>query len=181
LPVADVVDLEVRAIDRELRQAIAELSLVSHGPTMAWGRTARDTSEAIGGRRPGSTDEEYRPKDLAERCAWDESYHRKTVAWFQGQREEAADDPERLAVLRDDCRRVVEAWRRRPLVNGQAPARADPEWKRYIAECGLDSGDLARQYGCTRRYINMLKAMAWSASEEPNAEFERLRLAVAVS
>lgn len=179
-PAADSL-ASLREVDGELRQAIAELSLISHGPTMAWGRTARDTSEAVGGRRPGSTDEEYRPKDLAERCAWDESYHRKTATWFRKRREAALGDVDRLAALRDDCLHVVEAWRKRPLVNGQAPAKADPEWKRYIAECGLDSGDLARQYGVTRRYINMLKAMAWSASEEPIGEFERLRRAVAVS
>jgi hypothetical protein len=183
-----IQDLEVLRVDRELREAIGRLELISHGPTMSFDPTSRDTSEEPGGRKPGRSDVD-RPGRTAsndEKQAWFDSYHRKTPTYFNHRRQMVfnalgADAPEwespdlfevaqqhaahGLETLRDECLDVLNAWRKRPLVNGQAPAKADPEWKRYIAESGRDSGDLAREYGVTRRYINRIKAMDWSARE----------------
>lgn len=142
-------------IDRELRQAIAELSLISHGPTMAWDRTARDTSDAPGGRRPGQKDSEPRPRDKDEFKAWLESYHRKTPDWFRRQRERALGNEQRLMRLRDDCRRCIDAWRKcPPQPSGIEPERGSFVWKCQIADD--DRGTIKQRedlYGVDRSTI----------------------------
>jgi hypothetical protein len=165
-------------LEREIRQALAELELVSHAATQNLNPTARDTSEEPGGRRPGGSDSD-RPNRSAshdERHSWQDSYQRKTVQHFRDRLVKLTSVAE-LEALREEIRDVVTAWKRAPMPKGQEPlSRADPGWKRYIAECGRDSGDLARQYGVKRRYINKIKAMEWSAQEEKNDAQTGLKL-----
>jgi hypothetical protein len=156
------------SLDSEIRRALAELELVSHAPIGAYGRQAHDTTDSTGGRRPPGSDAEFRPRkpstpfregDAAsekvwseyeeELLAWEACYHRRTVDYYR--RREPSD------ALLIDIRRTVEAWRRQRIPPGQAPARADPQWKRYIAESNEDGGELARKFGVTRQYIHQVR------------------------
>jgi hypothetical protein len=190
---------DLNAVDRELRQAIAELSLISHASTQNFDPIARDTSDEPGGRRPsgGDLDRPGRNASNDEKQAWFESYHRKTPSHFRGrrqmvfdalgsgaeQREGALDAFEQatahavraLVLLRDDARACVDAWRRRPVNLGDAPqTMQDFGWKQYIALSAQDPGELSRQYGCTRRYINKIKAMDWAKDLRAATEADEL-------
>lgn len=52
-----------------------------------------------------------------------------------------------------DAVKALEVARRMPLVDGQEPDMAHPQWKRFIAESPLDGGTLARRFGVSRQYI----------------------------
>ena len=167
----------------ELRTTIIRISLISHAPVQQYDSDggAHDTSEDIGGKRPPGTDQDRPrhpgpnadPKRLAEYrddyAAWLSSYQRKTPAYFV---ERLGTNPsdQRVTELLAEAKSVLDAWRTHPHVAGQDPeSMADPRWKRWVAASTLDSGDLARRFGCTRRYINKIKAMDWSAREDDRA------------
>jgi hypothetical protein len=129
----------------ELRQLVAELSLVSHAPAGAYGRQVPDSSEGKGGKRPsgGDVDRPQRPRRGAsekaweeyeeERAAWLASYQRRTPDYFRRE-VERCESEYRLGVLRDQAAEALEAWKRTPLPAGQEPEYGSAQWKRYIAE-----------------------------------------------
>lgn len=153
------LELVTHPADRELRQAIAELSLISHASTGAYdGKITADTGEDIGGKRPpgGDVDRPGRSADMDERAAWLVSYQRKTPDFFRREREKCQTDG-RLIALRDECRTVIEAWRRQPMPAGQPPEFGSPQWKRWVAESDKDGGELARLFNTTRQYIHQIR------------------------
>jgi hypothetical protein len=187
----------VNRVDRNLRSSIAQLELVSHAPTQNFDPIPRDSASEPGGKKPGQSNIEYRPKDTEEEMAWFASYHRKTPEYFKDLRSQVwkllqetesyhPDDDLRtqalevagtaLDALRDDVDKCVAAWRKRPVTTGQPPTMADPEWKHYIATCGRETAELVREYSCSRQYINAIKRMDWGArneSPEENKQRER--------
>lgn len=155
--------ITLHAVDRALRQAIAELSLVSHGPTMSFDPSPRDTSDEPGGRRPGRSDGEPRPRDEADFKAWEASYHRKTPAWFRRRRETALqrEDVGQLEALRDDARECVEAWRKQPPMIGVVEEIEVGSflWKCQVADD--DSGTIKNRedrYGISAATIHRYRA-----------------------
>jgi hypothetical protein len=142
-----------------LRQAVAELSLISHVTAVNYDAKApRDTSEDIGGRRPPGGDREHpNRKDVDEMVSYNASYHRRTVHYFVVQ-VERCETVERLIALRDEALSTLESWRRQPIPEGQEPEYGSPQWKRFVAESREDAGELARRFGVSRRYINRIRA-----------------------
>ena len=164
----------------QIRTALAELELISHAPTKNFDPSPRDTSEEPSGRRPPGGDRDRPPRNATteERDAWRDSYQAKTVEHFRRELEvtiakaaTASDDAtdflnRRLNAILTEIKETTEAWKKAPMGDGQEPlSRADPRWKRYIAWSDRDTGDLARQYGVTRRYIQKIRALDWSARE----------------
>lgn len=176
-------ELQFHPAFRELRQAVAELSLISHAPTQSyqlappedraatpdrWRKSDRLAPVAhLGSHRPkdGDTqaprgsDVDRPPRDAEhdERIAWAESYQRKTPDYFRDQLEKCHTEA-RLIALRDECRAVLLAWKRQPMPAGQEPAsRADPNWKRWVAESKLDIGEIARRFDCSRRHVYKIR------------------------
>lgn len=183
-------DLAFHPAVREVRQAIAELSLISHVSGTSYdAKLAHDTTDDIGGKRPPGSDQEFKPRapkaprephehadedewriydqELAgwriemeaydeELESWRACYQRKTPDYFRRELEKC-DADERLIALRDECRGVVQAWRRAPLPSGQEPEYGSPQWKRWVGESREDAGDLARRFGLTRRRINQIR------------------------
>lgn len=153
----------------ELRQLIAELSLISHTSGVSYdGKMSRDTSESIGGRRPTGGDREpkpFRPKSGAPEKEWDDweeeladweaCYQRRTPDYFRREAERRGVGA--LEALVVEARETLEAWRRTPIPAGQEPAYGSAQWKRYIADSKEDAGVLATRFSCTRRYINMVR------------------------
>lgn len=140
----------------ELRQAVAELSTVSHARgTDFEAKGARDSSESIGGRRPPGTDREY--PDRSEVDAWRESHYSHTPDYFRAEasRVRTVVELERLVVL---ARAAVTAWRRMPLPPGGEPASmADPQWKRWVIEGNWTATQIVNRYGCSRQYVYQLR------------------------
>lgn len=148
---------------QELRQAVAELSLVSHISALDYQGMvdAKDTTESKGGRRPPGADGEFKPrkprhpgpdaseKELAtfdgkmtafqtEHDSWLACYQRKTPSWFSGQ-VERCETEYRLVALADEARDVVDAWRRMPLPAGGEPvSMRESHWKRWVGEMLAD-------------------------------------------
>lgn len=135
---------------RAIRNALAELELISHAPTATWDKTSRDASGHSGGNRPPGSDHEPRPQDLAERLDWYESYHHKTVTYFR----HALSKPnaDHLTIL-EEIQVTVSAWKRRPIKQNAPMSMADSHWKLWVATSNQDAGTLARQFGCTRQVI----------------------------
>jgi hypothetical protein len=165
----DTTDHETNKALTELRQYVAKLSLISHVAGTSYdAKTARSTSESIGGNRPpgGDMDRPCRPRaDVGEQAwvayrqeldAWKDSYWRRTPDYF---RREFAKcfTVARLCELRDEARDTLKAWRRQPLPLGQEPEYGSPQWKRSVAESREDSGRLADRFNVTRRRINQIR------------------------
>ncbi len=104
-----------------------------------------------------------------EREAWFASYQRRTVGYFtieftrcHDRLLDSGDElacQARLKALAKDCRDTVIAWKRAPMPVGQEPlSRADPNWKRFVAESTLDAGVLANRYDVTRQRIYQIRA-----------------------
>lgn len=163
----------------ELRQALAELSLISHAPTQTYQLAPPEDREATpqrwrtNDRRPavphlgshsthgGDTmtprggDAEYKPRapmgpriegDAQSEKAWDEyemeyaawreCFERKTPDYFR-RRLENCETEGRLVALLDECRNVLQAWRKTPDVDGVAELMPLPGsflWKCTVAD-----------------------------------------------
>ncbi len=108
-----------------------------------------------------------------ERDAWLASYHRRTPAYFRDELERrmirvadiedgriVVDAADLRAIVRDlltEATEVLESWERQRIPPGQPPARADPQWRRYIGESNEPTQRLADRYGVTARYIQMIR------------------------
>lgn len=149
------MSLEGHPAWNELRQAVAELSTVSHANGIDYEpRGARDTSESIGGRRPPGSDREFPGDDYD---AWLVSYQRRTTEYFarEADRVRSEEALVRLAAL---ARETVESWRRAPLpVGGEPASMADPQWKRWVVESDWSVAQVVNRYGCSRQYVHRLR------------------------
>ena len=150
---------------RDFRQAVAELTLISHTSGVSHeGRTSRSTDDAIGGRRPpgGDVDRPRRPKPGASAAdmneyydaleSWKESYLRRTPAYFISEFDKCRTTA-RLIELTEEARRTIEAWKITPLPSGDEPEFGSSQWKRYVGASTRSIGDLARQFHVSRQYI----------------------------
>ncbi len=135
---------------KELSETISALELVSQVPAVNLDPTSRDSSESIGGKRPsGGIDRQ----DDRER-AWD----MKSADHFRTRIQNAHSERTLLTIL-VEARQSLENARRAPKPTKQLqPERGHPQWKRFVAESKLPSNELAREHGCTTRYINMVRA-----------------------
>lgn len=160
----------------EYRDLVQKLSLISHVTSVNYeGKIARDTSEATGGRRPTGSDIEPKPRrpksprivgNIASEKAWDEyeidlaaweaCYHRRGVDYFV-RRFAACSTDGMLRDLIGEARDTLAAWKRTPIPKGQPPALGDPQWKRWVAESSLQTGDLARMFSVSRQYIQKIR------------------------
>lgn len=183
---------EARRLVAQIAQAAIEIAIANHGPIPVnpvsmsiseakrverWRvrgdrppvpHAGRHHTHAAGSRLPASdpTRRDDREPDHRQKS---QHYFASRLTWWERDEYRMYGVPE-LEELRDEAVLAREDWRRRPLVNGKAPAKADPEWKRFIAESEKPSGDLAKEYGVSRQYINKIRAMDWSASDENAAE-----------
>lgn len=142
----------------EIRQALAELELVSHASTRNYeGRSRPSSDEDIGGKRPPGSDQEFAGKDQLEWEALKASYHWRTVAHYRQRLRNISRDEEALRPVLAEIRETVKAWRQAPIPQGQEPEFGSPQWKRYVAESPLDGGELARKFNVTRQYISQVR------------------------
>jgi hypothetical protein len=134
-----IQDLEVLRVDRELREAICRLEMISHAPTMSLDPTSRDTSEEPGGRKPGRSNTEPMPRDPDEHDDWFASYHRKTPTYFRRRREKtiARNSTTELEALRDEALKCIEAWKRTP----PPPPGVELEPGTFLWKCKIADDD----------------------------------------
>lgn len=163
-------------LSAQIRQALAELELVSHAPIQGYNFAPSENGRGDRWRKsdhkapiphlgqhsqkggdssiPRGSDVEHPDRhDPLELDAWRTSYHRRTIGYFLVQLEERGESPVILAEIRE----TTKAWRVMQVPKGQPPDYGTAQWKRYIFESKEDSGVLATRFNCTRRYINMVR------------------------
>lgn len=143
---------------KEIRQALAELELVSHAPVRNYdGRSAPSADDDIGGRRPSGRDGEFPPRKPnvgAKAEVWEEyrqefadwllSYQRRTPAYFRAElRRRGPGDP-----LLEEIRVVVEAWRKSP----PQPVGVEPERESFEWKCKIANDDSGKEKDRCDRY-----------------------------
>jgi hypothetical protein len=132
----------------ELIQVINRIGMLSQVPAASLERSAPSTDDEIGGRRPKGgiiAKDDFEP-DFALRSA--EYFRRRLMR---------NSSPRAVTVLLAQARATLEAWRRMPVPKGQPPALGDPQWKRWVAESDLDTGELARKFSVSRQYIQRVR------------------------
>lgn len=169
--------LEARRVVNNIRQAIQELTLVSHAPSQSFDPAPPEddaparwrTSSTSGpvphlGHHHGKTGDTTIPRGGID---WKgdrtPEYRQKSADHFVRRLKRLHDDPRRthdvdeLQPLLKDAREALEAWRKTPLVAGERPALADPRWKYWAANCDHTTADLVRWYGITRQYLHQVR------------------------
>jgi hypothetical protein len=101
-----------------------------------------------------------------ERAGWRSSYQRRIPGYFHRALDRLLTDAPtpavtgaRLRVLRDEAVDSLAAWQRQPPLpaGGEPSSRADANWKRWVGECGWDTGDIARRFDVSRRYVQQVR------------------------
>lgn len=154
---------------RELRQAVAALTLISHVSGIAYdGKASKATDEHIGGKKPtgGELDRPHRPRDDDPKAwaayhedlgSWQTSYQRFTPSYFTEEMRKCGTVT-RLLELRDQATSALEAWKRTPVPAGGEPgSMADPQWKRWVIEGHWTTTQIVNRFGCSRQYVSQLR------------------------
>lgn len=138
----------------EIRQAVAELELVSEVGAVEPGKGSRDTSEDIGGRRPsGVSNDRPAVRELEDYRAWP----LKPVAHYRRRLEKARSISALEAILKD-VRAALERSRRQPAPQDAGhPMPGDSNWKRWVAESSLSATEIARKCFVSKRYVNKVR------------------------
>lgn len=147
--------MSASALIDEIRSLVVKIAMKSHVSAANPGNSSPSTDDDIGGRRPpgGINHREDREAAL-------EGYWLKSADHFQTRLNRILRNgrsEHELTVLRNAARETLTAWERTPLPSGQEPEYGSPQWKRWVAESGEDSGELARRFNVSRRYINRVR------------------------
>jgi hypothetical protein len=133
---------------RKLREVIVKIGLLSQVPAANLGRSSRSADDDIGGGRPSG--------GIVAKDDFAAEFALKSAEYFR-RRLARCHTPRAVVELLAEAEATLEAWRRTPIPAGQEPEYGSPQWKRYIAESGEDTGVLATRFNCTRRYINKIR------------------------
>lgn len=136
-------------IATEIRQVLAELEMVSQVSAAATGSSSRDESESIGGRRP--------PGGIIRKDDRQDTFPQKSVDHFRRRLAHARTDRHLQAIL-EDAQTALVAWKRQPPEQpGDEPQYGTPGWKRWVGECDLSHGEIARKYNLSRAYVRKIR------------------------
>jgi hypothetical protein len=133
----------------EIRQALAELELISQVNAMNLAPSGRDAGEDIGGKRPPGGVDYQGDREL--------DYPQKSIEHFR-RRLRRIRATWQLELLLEDARSSLAAARRQPAPTGE-PEYGTPQWKRWVAESPLPSVEIARKYNVSRQYICRLRLL----------------------
>lgn len=156
-------------LERDLRQVICELELVSHAGTAnydfaappegssvpagkwAQGRVKRQRSTGSRDKGPpggiGYTDD--KEPEFSQKSA---DHFRRRIARAYGE--------DALVEILSDAEKALVAWRRQPApTKANEPAYGTPQWKRYVAESSESHGEIARRFNVTRAYIQQVRRL----------------------
>lgn len=142
-------------LEHEIRQAIAELDLISHVNSVSLDTSDRDTSDSIGGKRPPGGDQEH-PKTAEERSDYRTSYQLKSASDFRHRLKTAHSEHAKQAIL-NEARETLAAWKRAPLPTGQDPQFGSPQWKRWVASSDLSAATIAHRFNVSRQYVHRIR------------------------
>jgi hypothetical protein len=140
-------------LDRELRQVLAELELVSHVPAVNMDSSSRDAGEDIGGKRPPGGI--HRQDDREDSDNPERSHHhkQKSAEHFKRRLARARGNHQRRQIL-TEAREALKAWKvQPPPPKDLEPERSSSQWKRYVAESSESHQTLADRFGVSRQYI----------------------------
>lgn len=139
---------------REIRQALAELELVSEVDAVEPRKGSRDTSEDIGGRWPSGMSKDHPDvRELEDYRAWP----LKPVAHYR-RRVARARSISALEAILKDVRSALERSRRQPApTDAGHPMPGDSNWKRWVAESSLSATEIARKCSVSKRYVNKVR------------------------
>ncbi len=149
------------SVDRELRQVLAELSLVSHVSAVSLdAKTPPDASDDIGGKRPaGGIDRRDERKDgvyEVETGVYEEMTFTLKSADHYRRRVASATTDHALREILADAERSLAAFKRQPMPSGD-PEFGSPMWKHWVAASPLSDGEIAHKFRVTRQYVNRVR------------------------
>lgn len=139
-------------LERQIRQVLAELELVSQAPVQNFESSGRDRGEDIGGRCPG-TPSKVVSKDDRE---WD--YAQKSVEHFRRRLANAHSDIVLAMILRD-ARVALKAWKMQPEPVGVEPEQGTLAWKRMIANSPETAERLSKKHSIGVRSVYRYREM----------------------
>jgi hypothetical protein len=156
-------ELDQRAlVEQDLRQVIAELSLLSHVAAASTGTSTRDAGESIGGKRPPGGIDRREDRQRAEIGVTKDDQPDRILrsAEHYRRRAERAHSLHTLEQILSEARASLTAWRRQPSSADKAhPMPGDFNWKRWVAESSLPSSEIARKCSVSKRYVNRVRAI----------------------
>ena len=143
---------------RRIVACIVRLDLVSHVSAKDYdaASSARDTSEAPGGRKPSHGGQD-RPRGM-EVVAFREDYRLHSADHFR-RRLAKASGVKALRAILGDAEASLEAWQHSPRAGvNDPPPRDDPKWKQWVADSPLSDEACGQRCGVSRRYVNRIRA-----------------------
>lgn len=143
---------ELRDLTRKIRQALAELEVMSELPAAVPGKRSASAEDDVGGRQPPQTIERP-PRDDDERDDWSAWPH-KDAEHFR-RRVQRATTASALRAILKDLEATLRARRRAPVPS--APALGDPMWKRWVGQSTEKTADLARRFDVSPQYVNRVR------------------------
>lgn len=145
------------SLEKEVRDVIAALHLVSHVSAANLGSSARDSGESIGGKRP--------PGGIDREGDREREWPMKSAEHFE-RRLAKAYSQRALTEILADATRSLDAWKRQPApTKSNEPKLSSPQWKQYISESIESHGALAGRFGVTRAYIQEIRKKYGDARE----------------
>jgi hypothetical protein len=169
------------AYNELVRDLIPRLAVVSHAPVHRYdfapvvggGSDARRLAPRPSGYRRGQEprgDDREHPHGEEEKRALRESYHSKTVAFFEGRLDELSADLrsasssrwaaawDQVMVLRDEAAAAVAAWGHTPPDRSRLPEWGTPECYRFICDSvQFTQKELADAYGVSQPMISKIR------------------------
>lgn len=141
---------ERRELHADIRQALAELEMCSEVPALSYEPTARSTTEHPGGGRP--------PGGIDRKGDREHEWALKSPDHFR-RRLAKAHSLVALRAILADAKAALEAAKRAPAPQDKEhPMPGDHNFKRWVAESGLSSSEIARLTGKTGQYIRKVRA-----------------------
>jgi hypothetical protein len=146
---------------------IIRLDTQSHVSAAPLGRTAKETTDDIGGRRPsgGIAYQDDRNPESTIRSA---DFYRRQLQRIERDHQQDLDrgrdqdtlllrDGQRLNRLAEQAEESWTAVARTPIPAGDEPAYGSPQWKRYVAESVETDAALAWKFHVTKQYISQIR------------------------
>ena len=125
--------------DRECRQLLARLELISHTPAVSLDREGKTGGKPLGGDRP--------PGGIDARDDFDLDYTLKSHVYYRRRYGRCRTDWQ-LTALAAEMAAVLEAWLHSP-----KPPRDSNAWREAVATDTRGLSAIAREYNLTRQQV----------------------------
>ena len=132
------------------RQAIMQLSFISHAPSANFEPSTRSSTESRTGNRP--------PGGIDRRDDREADYKQKSADHFI-KRLNSANTLSDIRQIAIEATAALSAWRHAPLGTLE-PMVGDPSFRRWVLKQTAPDSELARRKGCSRQYINQIRRQA---------------------